>query len=177
LVQPPPAVTAEAVREDREDRAQVFTPAGPDAPTEVCTPPWAGLDMHAAPVYLPGPAVAADPAGADCEAIEQDAEPVPAAATEPAPPLDADYRALPQLREAVYAACAAGWRGIGVRGAVLVTPVPDYGLDRFAVPAEPDGEDIGALFDAAALRAEAGFYRADRVFHGADTAGFRAVTP
>ena len=85
-----------------------------------------------------------------------------------------DYRSLPVFRAVVRGACRAGLTGLGTRGAFRVPPPPDWGLDRFT--ADAGGlDDLGPEWDQVAEHAEAGFYRARRVFHSADTAGFPAV--
>jgi len=92
----------------------------------------------------------------------------------PRVPIAEDYRTLPVFRSTARDACAVGLRGIGTRGAFLVAPLPDWGLDKFTANA-PDDEDLGPEWDRVAEHAEAGFYNARRVFHSADTAGFPAV--
>jgi hypothetical protein len=102
---------------------------------------------------------------------------VPEPEPEPAPPvfrIAADYRALPVFRAVVRAACAVGLTGIGTRGVHPVIPVPDYGLDRFTADIPDDG--IGQEFDRIEQEAEAGFVRARRVFHSADSGAFPAIT-
>jgi hypothetical protein len=87
----------------------------------------------------------------------------------------ADFRDLPLFKSTVRAACKAGLRGIGTRGVHPVAALPDYGLDRFTVPAEPKGDDPGFELGLIEAYAENGFYEARRVFHSADTAGFKPV--
>ncbi len=53
------------------------------------------------------------------------------------PMLAADYKSLPVFRDAVYAACAAGLRGIGMREVRPALAAPDYGLDRFTAEVLP----------------------------------------
>jgi len=85
----------------------------------------------------------------------------------------ADFRDLPLFRSTVRAACKAGLRALGTRGVHPIPPPPDYELDRFTV--EPDGIDLGPEFDLIEARAGNGFYRASRMFHSADAAGFKRV--
>ena len=84
-----------------------------------------------------------------------------------------DYRDLRVFPAVVRGACRVGLTGIGTRGAFLVAPLPDWGLDETA-DGTPDA-DFGPEFDQVAEHYEAGFYQARRVFHSADTAGFPAV--
>lgn len=93
----------------------------------------------------------------------------------PRVPIADDYRALPVFQAVVRGACRAGLTGLGMRGAFLVAPLPDWDLGRFTAEIEDD-DGIGAEFDEVAEHYEAGFYEARRVFHSADTAGFPAVT-
>jgi hypothetical protein len=136
---------------------------------------------------LPGPltayaqAVAANLAGRR-ELTAQAGQPtvvIPALSVDvtwpPRVPIAEDYRDLRVFPAVVRGACRVGLRGIGTRGAFLVAPLPDWGLDGSA-DAAPDAEDLGPAWDRVAEHYEAGFYNARRVFHSADTAGFPAVT-
>lgn len=86
-----------------------------------------------------------------------------------------DYRSLPVFQAVVRGACRAGLTGIGTRGAFLVPPPPHWGLDRFTADTG-SLDDLEPEWDQVAEHAEAGFYRARRMFHSAGTAGFPAVT-
>lgn len=164
LARPVPAV--EVVHEDAGLDTRAFRPE--EIPDDLITYPAPDPRRYVPDAVAP----------AACSWGTWDDEPGQPEPMRPAPAyawdLRADFRDLPLFKSTVRAACKAGLRGLGARGADHVVPPPDYGLHRFTVVPGRGGFDPAAAVSLAAAYVENDFYEADRIFHTAGSAGSRA---